>query len=147
MMGSRTIPTQEAPQGVSFSYVRFWKILKGRVWWQLETYLQHPGCDLYGEILAIHPTNDEGSFCYSGSKTGSCTLNPKLIERLEITNAFSRCRDSGVINEKDYNLIKSFNLHPKRHQQLEYNTLMHVVTGEMVRMLYSEVHTGIVKGE
>ena len=136
---------QETSEGVSFSYARFRKILKGRVWGLLERYLQHPGCDLYGDELDIHPTNDEGSFIYSGSKTGSCTLNPKLIERLEITNGFSRCRDNGVINEKEYDLIKDFNRRyiigahrPRPASELEYNTLMHVVTGVMVNMLYPE---------
>ena len=140
MMGSRTIPTQEASQEVSFSYARFRKLLKGRLWGQLEFYLQHPGCDLNGDVIDIHEQNDERDFCYSGSKTGTCALNPKLIERLEITNAFSRCRDEGVIDHKQYHFIKDFNRRPRRNLELEYNTLMHVVTGAMVGMLYPDEH-------
>ena len=129
---------QEAPEA-SFSYARFRKLLKGRVWGQLETYLQNPGCDLNKDELDIHPHNDERSFVYGGGNAGSCTLNPALVERLEITNAFSRCRDDGVITEAQYYFIKDFNLRPRRRLELEYNALMHVVTGEMVGMLYPDV--------
>jgi hypothetical protein len=135
MMGSRT---QEASTGVSFSYARYRKLLKGRIWGQLEMYLQNPGCDLYGEVLDIHEHNDERSFVSGGGGAGSCTLNPALVERLEVTNAFSRCRDEGVINKKQYYFIKDFNRRPRRSVELEYNALMHVVTGEMVKILHPE---------
>ena len=129
---------QEASEGVSFSYARFRKILKGRIWGQLEVYLQNPGCDLNKDELDIHPHNDEKSFIYGGGNSGSCTLNPALVERLEITNAFSRCRDDSIITEAQYHFIKDFNQRPRRWLELEYNTLMHIVTGVMVKRLYPE---------
>ena len=128
-------------------------IYKGIIWGLLEMYLSNPVCDLDGSILEIHAggRKEEYFVSYSGRGDsdpgiyGTCKLNPKFVERLNVTNAFAQCRDRGIISKSEYQFIKDkltdvpvwrkYRI-PMLAVDVEYNRIMHLATEAMVPILY-----------
>ena len=119
-------------------------IYKGIIWGLLEMYLSKPACDIDGELLDLHETDDEKSFC-NNKGYSTCKINPKFIERLNVTNAFAQCRGV-VISESEYYFVKDkLTRVPKVWKKYgipmlsvdsEYNRIMNAATEAMIPILY-----------
>lgn len=117
-------------------------IFKGIIWRELESYLSHPACDLDGNLLYLHAGRRIGEdfTSYSGRDDGepgkysTCKLNPKLIKRLNVTNAFAQCRDKGIISESEYSFVKDF-LTRKPNLRKKYRINMYTLEHHYVRIL------------
>ena len=117
---------------------------------KLEMYLSHPACDLDGELIDIHEVEEveklfESKFGENIGQYSTCKINPKFIERLNVTNAFAQCRGV-VISESEYYFVKDkLTRVPKVWKKYgipmlsvdsEYNRIMNAATEAMIPILY-----------
>ena len=118
---------------------------------KLEMYLSHPACDLEGELIDIHEVEEieklfESKFGENIGIYATCKLNPKLVERLNVTNAFAQCRDRGIISKSEYYFVKDkLTRVPKVWKKygipmlsvtFHYNRIMNAATEAMIPILY-----------